>query len=147
MILKVQEILEQEGWHYEKRDNDVLLVVSYLTRKWKMVVSCDGDGRICCFSVYPWQAAADGSVTADRQAAIMAALNDLNLAQRRGCFMLNPKDLSVVYRCGVQILDEFTAQDYIKDILFSSVASVNRNWEKIYSIIRGGSNGERCVEY
>ncbi len=142
MILRVQEILEQEGWHYEKRENDILLVITYMTRKWKMVISCDDNSRICCFSVFPWPVTADRPVTMERQAAILAALNDLNLNQRRGCFILNPKDLSVVYRCGVQILDEFTAQDYIKDILFSSVASVNSNWERIYGITRGGNHGE-----
>lgn len=128
IICQVREILDQEGWKYEIRDNDILLLASFRTRKWKMVISCEGDKRICCFSVFPW------ACSEDKLTGIWSELNELNLAQRIGCFMINSVDRRVVYRCGVYILDEYTSYDYIKEVLLSSVALVNANWDKVYSL-------------
>ena len=130
-ILKVQEILNLEGWKYEKIENDILLIAAYQARKWKMVISCEGESGVCCFAVYPW------IVMVDKLAKTLVALNELNLVQRGGCFMVNPTDSKVIYRYGMQILDEYTSKEYIKNVLLLSVASVNANWEKIYSIIYG----------
>jgi hypothetical protein len=131
MILKVKEILDHEGWKYVKSENDILLVASWQTRKWRMVISCEEEGQVCCFAVYPW------NVTEDRFAGVFKALNELNMSQRRGCFMMNTLDMRVIYRCGVHILDEYTSHEYIKHVLLSSVASVNANWEKVYGLICG----------
>ncbi|KUO71257.1 MAG: hypothetical protein APF81_03615 [Desulfosporosinus sp. BRH_c37] len=130
-IYQVQEILDHEGWNYERKDNDILLVASFRTKKWKMVISCEGERRVCCFSVFPW------ACSEDKLIGIWEALNELNLAQRIGCFMINTADRRVVYRCGIHILDEYTSYEYIKEVLLSSVALVNANWDKVYSVIYG----------
>lgn len=128
-ILKVREILDNEGWEYETDGNDLLLMAAYGTRKWRMVISCEDKGRVCCYSVFPWPAAED------KATAVTRALNEQNLAQRRGCFMLNSSDMKVVFRCSAQLLDEYTSYDYIKDLLLYSVAAVNANWEEVYGMI------------
>lgn len=128
-ISQVQEILDREGWKYERENNAILLLASFLSRKWKMVIDCEGESRVCCFSVFPW------AVPENKIADILGALNELNLAQRIGCFILNTADRRVVYRCGIRILDEYTSYDYIKYVLLSNTASVNANWETIYSLI------------
>lgn len=130
-INQVQGILDHEGWKYERKDNDILLVASFRTRIWKMVISCEGRRRVCCFSVFPW------ACSEDKLTGIWRALNELNLGQRIGCFMINTADRRVVYRCGIHILDEYASYDYIKEVLLSSVALVNANWNKVYSVIYG----------
>lgn len=130
-IYQVQEILDHEDWDYERRDNEILLIASFRTKRWKMVISCEGERRICCFSVFPW------ACSEDKLIGIWGALNELNLAQRTGCFMINTVDRKVVYRSGIHILDEYTSYDYIKEVLLSSVALVNANWDKVYSVIYG----------
>lgn len=136
-VQTVQEILDHEGWGYEKKENDILFIVSFGTRKWKMDINCTDEGQVCCFAVYPW------SITGNRLARVLEGINKLNLVQRRGCFMVNPTDFTVIYRCGVQILDNYTSYDGIKNILISSVASVNANWENIYRLIYGVVEGEQ----
>lgn len=130
-IYQVQELLDHEGWKYERKENDILLLASFRTRKWKMVINCETERRVCCFSVFPWVC------SKDKLTGIWRALNELNLAQRIGCFMINTADMRVVYRCGIHILDEYTSFDYIKEILLSNVALVNENWDKVYSVIYG----------
>ncbi len=130
-IHQVQEILDHEGWKYQIKDSDILLAASFRTRRWKMVISCESERRVCCFSVFPWVCADD------RLAGIWGKLNELNLAQRTGCFMLNPVDGRVVYRCGIHILDEFFSYDYIKEVLLASIALVNAYWDKVHSMIYG----------
>lgn len=130
-ISQVQEILDYEGWKYERNNNDILLVASFRTKKWRMVVNCESENRVCCFSVFPWVCSEDNLT------GIWGALNELNLAQRTGCFMVNTDDMRVFYRCGIHILDEYKSHDYIKEVLLSSVALVNENWDKVYSVIYG----------
>jgi hypothetical protein len=128
-LYQVREILDREGWKYEIKDNNILLAASFYTKKWKLVINCEGERRICCFLVFPWVC------SEDKLTGIWGALNELNLAQRVGCFMINTADRRVVYRCGIHILDEYRSYDYIKEVLFSSVAVVNANWDKVYSVI------------
>lgn len=130
-IYQVQEILDNEAWSYERKDNDILLLASYRTRKWKIVINCESESHICCYSVFPWP------ISEDKLAEALRALNELNLAQRTGCFMINSTDSRVVYRCGTQILDEYTSYDYIKYVLLSSVASVTQAWDLIHSVACG----------
>lgn len=130
-IHQVQKILDHEGWKYERNDKDILLLASFHTKKWKMVINCEIERRVCCFSVFPWVC------SEDKLTEIWGALNELNLAQRIGCFIINTADMRVVYRCGIHILDEYTSHDYIKEVLLSSVALVNANWDKVYSVIYG----------
>lgn len=131
LIEQVRGILDHEGWKYERKDNNILLVASFQTKKWKMVIDSEGESRICCFAVFPWV------VAEDKLTGVLRALNELNLAQRIGCFIVNTADRRVVYRCGTQILDEYSSYDYIKYVLLSSVALVNANWDKVYSMIYG----------
>ena len=131
IIHQVLEILDHEGWKYEINNNNILLVAAFRTKKWKMVISCESERRVCCFSVFPWVC------SEDKLTEIWGALNELNLAQQTGCFMINTADTRVVYRCGVHILDEYTSHDSIKEVLLSSVALVNAYWDEVYSAVYG----------
>lgn len=129
IISSVRQILDHEGWRYEINNNNILLLVAFQTKKWKMVINCEGKMRVCCFSVFPWVC------SEDRLIKIWGLLNELNFAQQTGCFVINTADNRVVYRFGIHILDEFTSHEYIKEVLLSSVAIVNANWDKVHGII------------
>ncbi len=131
---KVREILDREGWSYQSQENDILLLVSFGGRKWKMIVNCSDEGLVCCFGVFPWP------VAENRLARVWEGLNKLNLLQRRGCFMVNPADTRVIYRCGIQIVDEYASYAEIKNIFLAGVASVHANWEHVHRLIHGVSD-------
>jgi len=132
---KVLEILEREGWSYREEEENVLFLASYGTRKWKMTIHCTEKGQISCYAAYPWP------VPEIRLSKVLAGLNVLNQQQLRGCFFLCSSPSRVLYRCGVQILDEYTSYEAIEDILLTTVAVVNTHWPKVYSLLFGLDEG------
>ena len=134
-IQKVEEILGREGWSYRRLGRDIIFIASYGSRKLKMNINCTDEGQVCCIAAYPWP------LPEKRQSIVFAGLNDLNLRQIRGCFLVSANYEKVLYRCGVQILDEYTGYDSIQDILLTSVAVVNNFWTEIYTLLYGVEEG------
>ncbi len=130
---KIEEILDREGWSYRKTERDILLIASWGAHKWKMDLHCTDEGQVSCFAAYPWP------VPENRRSSLLAGLNDLNLQQQRGCFLFSPAHGRVLYRCGVQILDDYTSYETIKELLLTGAALTDANWNAVYRLIFGSS--------
>lgn len=128
---KIEEILDSEGWSYRKTERDILLIASFGAHKWKMNLHCTDEGHVSCWAAYPWP------VPENRRSSLLAGLNELNLQQQRGCFLFSPAHGKVLYRCGVQIMDDYTSYEAIRDLLLAGAALTEASWNPVYRLIFG----------
>lgn len=123
----VEEFLLREAFDYKKSGINFLLVMACNGRKWQTVLNCSEE-ILSCISVFPWPAAPESA------AEIYRELNDWNLEQRAGCFVLNDKDHKISFQLGVPVLDPYSADEYIKRALTASASVLEFAWERVFRL-------------
>jgi len=125
----ILEIMERERFNCQIIDGSVVFLAGYKAKRWKMVMDCHQEKQLDCFAVFPWK------LSPSQVDRVVRVLNELNLSQYVGCFLLNPKDNRVVYRYSTPVLDIFSAREYIVHALLSCAAVVHVYWDTIYGLV------------
>lgn len=93
---------------------------------WRVLIAASGDDIICC-AQFPWRS---GN-------ASLRVLNELNLSQNVGCFMLSGG--YIILRCGICSVDPMEAGELAIALLRRCGSEVCRFWDRVYSAVEVGN--------
>ena len=121
----VRDALTRHGIEHIEESGAFHMIMCSGTRKWRTFISVSGGDIICC-AQFPWKAG--GSA--------LAALNELNLTQSVGCFMV--MDGYVVLRVGSVMVDAMEAGELVISLLRRCGNEVCRCWSMVCSAAEVG---------
>ena len=96
------------------------------SKKWRVLIAASGDDIICC-AQFPWRT---GN-------ASLRVLNELNLSQNVGCFMLSGG--YIILRCGSGSVDPMEAGELAISLIRRCGSEVCRFWNRVYSAAEVGN--------
>ena len=116
----VRSILLRRGIEFIEEHGAFQMTMCSGLRKWRCLLAVNHSDIICC-AQFPWRAGLSS----------LGALNELNLGQSIGCFMV--KDGHVVLRCGSEITDPLETEETVTALIRRCGVEVCRCWDRIYS--------------
>lgn len=120
LTVVLRSILLRRGIEFVEEHNAFQMTMCSGLRKWRCLLAVNGSDIMCC-AQFPWKA---GSAT-------LQALNELNIGQSIGCFMV--KDGRVVLRYSSEITDPLETEELVVSLIRRCGSEVCRCWDRIYS--------------
>ncbi len=129
LIDLLNEVLDSGGIRCCKQSGHIQLTLCSGPHKWSVCFTEDRESFLKYYARYPWH------IAPDRLNETIAALNEMNVSLRAGCFLVS--EGYVVFRYGVYIFDEFTAKEIIADLFITAAAKTEAAWDEVYRAVCG----------
>lgn len=130
MLDIVKNMLASHGIPFAEGGGQLRLTVRCGANTLDAVIDEDEECFLRCWARLPWR------VGADKRAALLEELNAVNAELRAGCAMI--LDDYVVFRYGVYIIDEYTAEEAAADLIVCCLAFADSCCGRVRAVLTRG---------